>query len=93
MSYNNGSVMVNFRRRQGPAQSVRSTGSAGTGGQMAASGETAKGKDEGGRMKDEGLRAVMVGHTVRNLAADQEQVDQGRSNTTTAIVLWTGGAR
>lgn len=68
MSYKNGSVMVNFRRRQGPAQSVRSTGSAGTGGGSAASGETAGGKDEGGRMKDEGLRAVMVAHTVRILA-------------------------
>lgn len=60
MSYNNGSVMVNFRRRNGPAQ-AQSTGSAGTGGGGAASGETARGKDEG-------LRAVMVGHTVRILA-------------------------
>jgi hypothetical protein len=41
MSYNNASVMTNnSRRRQGPAQ-TQSMGSAGTGGQMAASGETA----------------------------------------------------
>ena len=41
MSYNNGSVMVNHRRRKGPAH-TQSMGSAGTGGQMAASGETAR---------------------------------------------------
>ena len=55
MSYNNGAVMTAMpRRRQGPAQ-ARSTGGAGTGGQLVASGETAGGKDEGGRMKDEVL--------------------------------------
>lgn len=89
MSYNNGAVLAAkpARRRQGPAQSVRSTGSAGTGGGGAASGETARGKDEG-------LRAVMVGHTVRILAEYEGlTADNGLSNTTTAIVLWTGGAR
>jgi hypothetical protein len=38
-------------------------------------------------MKDEERRAVMVGHTVRILA------DGGLTNTTTAIMPWTGGAR
>ena len=39
MSYNDNTTV---RRRQGPARMVRSMGGAGTGGQMAASGETAR---------------------------------------------------
>lgn len=52
MSYNNG-VTINFRRTQGPARSVRSMGSAGTGGQMAASGETAIGTGRSDDMVDD----------------------------------------